>query len=117
MLGGAIGSGARFLIGRAALDWLGSGFPWGTMAVQVLGGFLMGALYSLTDRVGVAEGWRLFFGVGLLGGFTTFSAFSLEMVALADRGQPGLAIGYAALSVGGAAAALVAGVELFKAAA
>ena len=112
MLGGALGSGARFLVGRAALAWLGAGFPWGTLAVNVLGGFLMGALYSLTDRAGVAEGWRLFLGVGLLGGFTTFSAFSLDTVELMQRGAFSPALTYVAASVLGACLALWAGLAM-----
>ena len=116
MAGGALGAGGRHLINRTTLAWFGTGFPWGTLAVNLLGGFGMGLLFGIFARHGGSEGWRLFLGTGLLGGFTTFSAFSLEIVTLADRGQPVLAIGYAALSVGGAAAALVLGLELARAA-
>lgn len=115
MAGGALGAAARYLLGRATLAWLGAGFPWGTLAVNLLGGLGMGLLVGMTSRHGASDNVRLFLGTGLLGGFTTFSAFSLDIVTLADRGQPGLAIGYAALSVGGAAAALVIGLELFRA--
>lgn len=116
MAGGALGAGARHLVGRALLGWLGAGFPYGTLAVNLIGGFGMGLLVGFSTRYGATEGWRLFLGTGVLGGFTTFSAFSLDIVTLADRGHPGLAIGYAALSVGGAAAALVMGLELVRAA-
>lgn len=114
MFGGALGAGARHLIGRATLALLGAGFPYGTLAVNLLGGLGMGLLVGLSSRYGSGESWRLFLGTGLLGGFTTFSAFSLDIVTLADRGHPGLAIGYAALSVGGAAAALVMGLEIAR---
>lgn len=120
MLGGALGAGGRHLVNRATLGWFGAGFPWGTLTVNLLGGFGIGLLVGILARQfgdgSGAENWRLFLGTGLLGGFTTFSAFSLEIVGMADRGQPGLAIGYAALSVGGAAAALVLGLELARAA-
>ena len=113
MAGGALGAGARYLVGRGALVWLGAAFPFGTLAVNLIGGFGMGLLVGLTSRHGAGEAWRLFLGVGVLGGFTTFSAFSLDIITLADR-QASLAIGYAALSVGGAAAALVLGLELAR---
>jgi len=82
-LGGAIGSAARFGVGLAAARWFGLAFPWGTLAVNVLGGLAMGMLAA---RVGPEqETLRLFLGVGLLGGFTTFSAFSLETVRLMEQ--------------------------------
>ena len=115
MSGGALGAGARYLVGRGALAWLGAAFPYGTLTVNLLGGLGMGLLIGLTARHGSSlESWRLFVGTGLLGGFTTFSAFSLDIVELADKGHPGVAIGYAALSVGGAAAAVVMGLELAR---
>lgn len=117
MLGGALGAGARHLVNRAMLAWFGPSFPWGTLTVNLVGGFCMGLLVGLLSKFGGTETLRLFLATGVLGGFTTFSAFSLDLVTLADRGQPALALGYAALSVGGAAAALVAGLELTRAAA
>lgn len=82
-LGGAIGSAARFGVGLAAARWFGLAFPWGTLAVNVLGGLAMGMLAA---RVGPEqETLRLLLGVGLLGGFTTFSAFSLETVRLMEQ--------------------------------
>lgn len=116
MLGGALGAGARHLVNRATLAWFGPGFPWGTLTVNLFGGLLMGVLAGVLTKLGGSDNLRLFLATGLLGGFTTFSAFSLDIVALADRGQPALALGYAALSVGGAAAALVLGMELARAA-
>ena len=117
MLGGALGAGARFLVGRAALGWAGPDLPWGTFAVNLLGGFAMGLLAGLLARHGAGEGWRLFGGVGVLGGFTTFSAFSLELVTMAERGQLALALGYALVSVLGAVAVLFAGLQLVRVAA
>jgi fluoride exporter len=100
-LGGALGSVARYGVGVAAARWFGAGFPWGTLAVNVIGGVAIGVLAA---RVPDNENARLLLGVGLLGGFTTFSAFSLETVRLMEH-QPGLAALYAAasfvLSVGG----------------
>ena len=112
MLGGALGAGARYLLNDAMLAWLGRGFPWGTLAVNILGGLFAGLLLALLARPDASEPWRLFLGVGLLGGFTTFSAFSIEVVAMAEAGQPTLAIGYAALSVGAATAAVVIGAAI-----
>lgn len=95
-VGGALGAVARYGVGLGAARWLGLGFPWGTLAVNVVGGFAMGWLAA---RVGPEqEALRLALGVGVLGGFTTFSAFSLETVRLMEH-QPGLAALYAAASV------------------
>jgi fluoride exporter len=101
-LGGAIGSVARYGAGVAAARWLGLAFPWGTLAVNVIGGVAMGLMAARIAPDN--ESLRLLIGTGLLGGFTTFSAFSLESVRLMEH-QPGLAALYAvasvALSVGG----------------
>ncbi len=114
MTGGALGAGARHLAGRAALAWLGAGFPWGTLFVNLTGGLLMGVLVGSLARVAAAEPWRLFLGVGVLGGFTTFSSFSLDVVLLAQRGQLATAAGYLLVSVAGSIAALVAGLGLAR---
>ncbi|UPT61053.1 MAG: fluoride efflux transporter CrcB [Hyphomonadaceae bacterium JAD_PAG50586_4] len=83
-LGGALGSVARYGVGFAAARWFGLGFPWGTLTVNVIGGLAMGVLAA---RVGPGqEDLRLLLGVGILGGFTTFSAFSLETVRLMEQG-------------------------------
>lgn len=95
-LGGALGSAMRYGAGLAAARWLGLGFPWGTLIVNVAGGFAMGAL---TARLGPEhEQLRLLLSVGVLGGFTTFSAFSLESLRLMEQ-SAGLAIIYIAASV------------------
>ena len=109
MLGGALGAGARHLVGRAMLGWLGPGFPWWTLSINIAGGLMMGLLAGLLLRFSLAESWRLFAGVGVLGGFTTFSSFSLEAVTLVQRGQLAAAGGYVAASVLGSIAALVLG--------
>jgi CrcB protein len=114
MIGGALGSGARFLTSRAMIAWLGPDFPYGTLAVNLVGGLLMGLLVGTLARTGGSEDWRLFVGVGVLGGFTTFSAFSLDLVTMLDRGAVTVAIGYALASVIGAALALFAGLTLAR---
>jgi fluoride exporter len=112
--GGAAGSVLRYQLGRAVTHLAGptNAFPWGTLAINILGSLLMGALLGWlargTSAPAHAESMRLMIGVGLLGGFTTFSAFSAELVTMLHRGQAGLAAGYAAASlVAGAAAILI----------
>ncbi|MFD1511133.1 fluoride efflux transporter CrcB [Lacimonas salitolerans] len=97
-LGGGLGALARYLTGVAALRVMGPGFPWGTLAVNVLGAFAMGMLVvALAQK----DATRLapFLMTGVLGGFTTFSAFSLDAVAMMERGQVLLAGFYVAASV------------------
>ncbi|MEO9470242.1 fluoride efflux transporter CrcB [Parasphingorhabdus sp.] len=116
MAGGALGAGARYNLGRLVFHWVGPGFPFGTLAANLLGGFLMGilvGLLALSDSVD--EPWRLFLGVGLLGGFTTFSAFSLEVLNMIERGSWGIAAGYALLSVIGSVVALFIGLFAMRA--
>jgi fluoride exporter len=95
-LGGAVGSVVRYGVGVAAARWFGLAFPWGTLTVNIVGGLAMGVLAARTGPG--SENLRLLFGVGLLGGFTTFSAFSLETVRLMEH-QPGLAALYVAASL------------------
>lgn len=110
MLGGALGSAARYSVGRLTLGAFGPNWPWGTLAVNIAGGLAMGLLAGFLARAGTGgENWRLLIGVGLLGGFTTFSAFTLELVGMVERGQALAGIGYALISVVGAALALFAG--------
>lgn len=115
MSGGAIGAGLRFGLSRA-LPYTGQGWPWSTFAANILGGLAMGVLAAWVLRGdNSAEPLRLFVGVGVLGGFTTFSAFSLEMVKMIEQGQTGLATGYALASVLLACGALFAGMAAAKA--
>lgn len=96
-LGGGIGAIGRYLLGRASFHAFGPGFPWGTFAANVLGGFLMGLLVGwLAFKVSGGESLRLFLGVGVLGGFTTFSSFSLEALQMIERKAYPLAAGYVA---------------------
>ena len=110
MTGGAIGAAGRYHLGRLVLHLGGMGFPYGTLVANVTGGFLMGVLAGVLVRSDfVDEPWRLLLGVGLLGGFTTFSAFSLEVLNMIERSEWSTAIGYALLSVVGSVLALFAG--------
>jgi CrcB protein len=114
MAGGAVGAGARHLVGRATLVLFGPGVPWGTLTVNLVGGLLMGLLAGTLARTGGSETWRLLLGTGVLGGFTTFSAFSLDVVTIAERGQLGVAALYVLASVAGAIVALVGGLALAR---
>lgn len=108
-LGGAAGSVLRHLVSVAASAALGGGFPWGTLAVNAAGSMAIGALASL----GLQDNARLLLVTGLLGGFTTFSAFSLETAQLWHR-APWLAALYVAVSLGGGFAGLAAGQALAR---
>jgi CrcB protein len=114
MLGGALGAGARHLVGGLTLARFGPGFPWGTLSVNLAGGLLMGLLAGWLVRAGGAEATRLFFAVGVLGGFTTFSAYSLELALMLRRDAYGQAAIYAAGSVVLSVAALFAGMALAR---
>lgn len=103
-VGGGIGAVLRYQMGRGMTHWLGvqavTTFPWATLAVNVIGSLAMGLLAGFLARHGQAgEQTRLLLGVGLLGGFTTFSSFSLEMMLLIERGQAAQGIVYALVSV------------------
>ena len=119
-LGGGIGALLRYQTGRAMTAWLGpatiGAFPFATLAVNTLGSLLMGMLAGWLARNGAGGGEqaRLLIGVGLLGGFTTFSAFSLEMVLLIERGQFMLALLYVMLSVGLGITGLVLGLNVVR---
>jgi CrcB protein len=112
-VGGAMGAVLRYLVGVWTLARFGPGLPFGTWTVNIVGAFLMGLLAALVARVDGAGGeLRLLLGVGVLGGFTTFSAFSLEVFNMINRGEIGLAAAYAVSSVAGSVLALMTGVYL-----
>ena len=109
-LGGAIGASGRYLIGLLAVRLFGLGFPYGTFIVNIVGAFLMGVLIeALALRFNGSQELRVFLATGVLGGFTTFSAFSLEVANMIERDQWSLASGYALLSVVLSVVALFAG--------
>lgn len=112
-IGGAVGASARYLTNVGALRAFGPGFPYATLIVNVLGSFLMGVLVVfLAQRFDNRFAPLLMTGV--LGGFTTFSAFSLDAVSLWERGQAGLAAIYVGTSVTLSLAALVAGLAVAR---
>ena len=116
MAGGALGAGARYHLGRVAMAQLGPAFPWGTWLVNLLGGFLAGILLGVLLHEGPAmQPVRLFFGVGLLGGFTTFSAFTAETADMLQRGELAMAGAYAISSVAGSLVLLFLGLWLARA--
>ncbi|HEX4193175.1 MAG TPA: fluoride efflux transporter CrcB [Stellaceae bacterium] len=87
-LGGALGSMARYATGVYVGRWLGTAFPWGTLLINIVGSFLIGAFAeSFALRWDVSQSTRVFFVVGICGGYTTFSTFSLDIVTLINRGQ------------------------------
>lgn len=99
-LGGALGSVLRYGLVSATVVWCGKGFPWGTLAVNILGSAAIGALFVLlSERSLMGESWRLFLMTGVLGGFTTFSAFSLEAMMLIEEQAYLRAAMYVGLSV------------------
>lgn len=99
-LGGAVGAVLRYLSGVAALRLFGAAFPYGTLLVNIVGSLAMGLVIAfLSKRVNASDELRLFLATGLLGGFTTFSAFSLDFAELWQRGEIRLALAYAVLSV------------------
>ena len=112
-LGGALGASARYLSGVAVLRLAGPGFPWATLMVNVVGSFAMGV--ALVAMAHGGNRFAPFVMTGFLGGFTTFSAFSLEAFTLYERGELAAAGLYVGLSVAGAIGALCLGVWLARA--
>jgi fluoride exporter len=101
-LGGGIGAALRHGVNILSAQLFGITFPWGTLIVNVLGSFLIGVLaaYFAFRDTGMAQHTRLFLATGILGGFTTFSAFSLDFAVLFERGEVGQGAAYVIASVG-----------------
>jgi CrcB protein len=117
-LGGGIGAAGRHGVNIAAARLLGIGFPWGTMIVNVLGSFAMGLLaawFAFRLDTGLSQHVRLFLTTGILGGFTTFSAFSLDAALLWERGEMLGFLAYVAVSVVLSIGGLFAGMALVRA--
>ena len=111
--GGALGSVARYLVSVQVGQWIGGDFPWGTLAVNVAGGLAMGAIVQVLGPASSLD-LRAFLIVGVLGGFTTFSAFAFDVIALAERGAVVLAAAYIGASVGLAVLALALGMAAVR---
>jgi CrcB protein len=113
--GGAIGASLRHLVGTLSLRLGGREFPWGTLAVNLAGCLAMGLFIGVAARrLGLSNELRLFVATGILGGFTTFSAFSLDVVTLWERGPSAAAVLYGLGSVFGSLLALLAGLWLAR---
>ena len=112
--GGAMGASLRYLTNVGVMRWIGPGFPYATVIVNVVGSFLMGVLVVVLARKGGTQYAPLLM-TGVLGGFTTFSAFSFDTLTLWERGQHGLAAVYVGVSVILSLAAIVAGLAVARA--
>ena len=114
-VGAGLGGALRHGVNVAALRVLGSGFPYGTLTVNIVGSLVMGLLTgSFALKADPGQTWRLFLTTGMLGGFTTFSAFSLDTALLYERGTLGLMALYVVASVVVSIAALFAGLSIMR---
>ncbi len=114
--GGAVGAVARYGVVVAAAHLWGAAFPWGTLTVNVVGSFILGALVEVMALIwSPSEGMRAFLVIGMLGAFTTFSTFSLDVVSLYQRGAMAAAAGYVLASVVLSVVALFAGLAVARA--
>jgi CrcB protein len=94
--GGSLGAVGRFLVGKMMFKLMGPGFPWGTLTVNILGSFAIGIVVALlATRYNLAHHWQGFLVIGVLGGFTTFSAFSMEVGLMLERHEISQAALYA----------------------
>jgi fluoride exporter len=114
-LGGGLGAALRHGVNMAAARLLGTAFPYGTLAINILGSLAMGLIAEFFAlKSGLPQHWRLFLTTGILGGFTTFSAFSLEAALLYERGEVAGAAIYVVASVVLAISALFAGMAIVR---
>jgi CrcB protein len=114
-IGGGLGSMLRYFVTVLSARLLGTGFPWGTFLINITGSTVMGLVAGyLAFRGEASQAWRLFLMTGILGGYTTFSAFSLDTSFLYERGELGLAAAYVAGSVAISIAGLFAGMALVR---
>lgn len=114
-LGGGLGAMLRHGINVATPRFLGYGFPWSTLLINITGSLVMGLVAGWFAFKGDApQSWRLFLTTGILGGYTTFSAFSLDTALLYERGELGLAMAYVAGSVALSIAGLFAGLWIIR---
>ena len=114
-LGGGLGAALRHGVNLMAARLLGNSFPWGTLTVNVVGSLVMGLLTAyFAFKIEMPQHWRFFLTTGILGGFTTFSTFSLDVAVLYERGEVALAALYVLISVVVSVAALFAGLALVR---
>jgi len=115
-LGGALGSGARYLVGQWSTAKLGTGFPWGTLAVNLLGSFAIALLlHAASAKTDFSLNTRLFLATGVLGGFTTYSSFNQETLEYFGAGETAKAFAYAAVTLLACLAAGYAGLSAGRA--
>ncbi|MBV8774606.1 MAG: fluoride efflux transporter CrcB [Deltaproteobacteria bacterium] len=112
-LGGGIGSAARYVVGGWFAIRFGAAFPYGTLVINVTGSFIIGLFLAFArDRIWLGPNWRVFFAVGLVGGYTTFSTFEYETIRLLQDGQMLLGMVYLFASVLTGAMATIGGIAL-----
>jgi fluoride exporter len=110
-LGGILGANARYLVSLLVAERLGTGFPYGTMLINVTGSLVIGFFLTLvTERLEVSPLWRLFFATGFLGAYTTFSSYTFETATLLREGAYGAALLYLVGSVVGGLVGVLAGI-------
>ena len=110
--GAGIGGVTRYLLGGWIQSATGAGFAWGTLTINITGSLLLALAYSILDGTAAPVEWRIFLGVGICGGYTTFSTFSYESVRLMQDGDWGRAAAYVLASVVGSIAAAVIGFRI-----
>ena len=114
-LGGALGAVGRYALSSQITHWIGPGFPWGILAVNVAGCFIMGVIAELGAlTLNLSPEMRAFLTTGILGGFTTFSAFALDSAVMIERGDWGATVLYVSASVLGSIAALFLGLGVVR---